>query len=123
MTTLPTFGHASLRGLARLMTPISEPQDNVVENLREMEVETGTLFAYAAGVAAVLGELRLAMYFLPPGDLIAGGLLLLAFFHLTGLTLAYLGGQLDRGTITEHAVFALIGLAIISVFWVWSRST
>lgn len=94
-----------------------------VDNLREMEVDTGTLFAYAAGVAAVLGELRLAMYFLPPGDLIAGGLLLIAFFQLTGLTQSYLSGHLDRRTIAEFAVFAIIGLAMITVFWVWRRSS
>jgi hypothetical protein len=93
-----------------------------VDNLREMEVETGTLFAYAAGVAAVLGELRLAMYFLPPGDLVAGGLLLIAFYPLTGLTQSYLGGQLDRRTIVEYAIVAGVGLAVIAVCWVVVRS-
>jgi hypothetical protein len=94
-----------------------------VDILREMEVQTGTLFAYAAGVAAVAGELRLAMYFLPPGDLVAGALLLLAFYELTGLTQSYLSGHLDRRTILEYGGVGLVGVAVITVAWVLSHST
>jgi hypothetical protein len=93
-----------------------------VDILREMEMQTGTLFAYAAGVAAVVAELRLAMYYLPPGDLVAGALLLLTFYELTGLTQSYLSGHLNRRTVLEYTGFGLVCLAIITVTWVLSRS-
>lgn len=93
-----------------------------VDILREMEVQTGTLFAYAAGVAAVVAEMRLAMYFLPPGDLVAGALLLLAFYELTGLTQSYLSGHLDRRTIIEYGSVGLVGVAVIATAWVLSHN-
>jgi hypothetical protein len=93
-----------------------------VDILREMEVQTGTLFAYAAGVAAVVAELRLAMFYLPPGDLVAGALLLLSFYELTGLTQSYLSGHLDRRTILEYGGVGVVGVAVITLAWILSRS-
>jgi hypothetical protein len=66
--------------------------------------------------------MRLAMYFLPPGDLVAGALLLLAFYELTGLTQSYLSGHLDRRTIIEYGSVGLVGVAVIATAWVLSHN-
>ena len=84
-----------------------------VDILRELDVDTRTLFAYAAAVAAVVAEARWALYYLALGDYLAGGLLLVTFYELTGLIQSYLSGHFDRRTIVEYAGVGLAALVII----------
>jgi hypothetical protein len=85
-----------------------------VDILRELEVRTGTLFAYGAGVAAVVAEVRWAIYFLALRDLLAGGLLLVTFYVITGLIESYLSGHFDRRAVSEYGVVGVIGLLFIA---------
>jgi hypothetical protein len=84
-----------------------------VDILRELEVQTGTLFAYAAAVAAVTAEVRWATYYLGLGDLVAAALLLITFYELTGLVQSYLSGHLDRRTVLEYALVFVVGLMFV----------
>jgi hypothetical protein len=92
-----------------------------VDILRELEVQTGTLFAYAAAVAAVVAEVRWVLYYLAPPDLLAGALVLLAFYLLTGLIQSYLSGHLDRRSVAEFGVVGVVGVAVISAAWLVSE--
>lgn len=92
-----------------------------VDILRELEVQTGTLFAYAAAVAAVIAEARWALYYLGLPDLLSGALLLVAFYELTGLVQSYLSGHLDRRTMQEFGVIGVVGAAIVAGASVLSR--
>lgn len=93
-----------------------------VDILRELEVQTLTLFAYAAAIAAVVAEVRWAIYYLALGDLLAGGLLLITFYLLTGLVQSYLSGHFDRHTMIEYGLVGIAGLVIITVGRILSRS-
>ena len=91
--------------------------------LRELEVQTGTVLAYGGATAVVIAEVRWAVYYLGLPDLLAGGLLLVTFYELTGLMQSYLSGHFDRGTVREFAVVGTLSLLIIAGFTVWSRHT
>lgn len=86
-----------------------------VDILRELDVQTWLLFAYAAATAAVIAEARWAMYYVAFPDLVAGGQLLVTFYVASGLIQAYLSGHLDRRTMIEFGSFALAGEAIVVI--------
>ena len=88
-----------------------------VDMLREQAISTGRLMAYAASVAAVIAQVRWAAYYLAMPDLLAGALLLLTFYVVAGLLQEGLKG-LDRRTVVEFAISAMVGLVIVSVVWV-----
>ncbi len=92
-----------------------------VDILRELEVQTGVLFAYAAATGAVVAEVRWAVYYLGLPDLLAGGLLLIAFYEMTGLIQSYLSGHLDRSAIREFVTVGVVGLAVTAAFTIISR--
>ncbi len=92
-----------------------------VDILRELEVQTTLLFAYAAAVAVVVAEVRWATYYLALGDLLAGGLMLVTFYVLTGLVQSYLGGYFDERTRREYAIVGVVGLVIVAGFHVLTR--
>jgi hypothetical protein len=85
-----------------------------VDVLREMDVSLGALFAYAAAVAAILAELRCALYYLALDNALPGALLLVAFYVLTGVMQSYLSGHLDRRAVTEFCLIGAAGLLIVA---------
>lgn len=91
--------------------------------LRELDVHMSTVLAYAGATAVVIAEVRWAVYYLGLPDLLAGGLLLVTFYELTGLVQSYLSGHFDRGTVREFAAVGVLSLLIIAGFTVWSRHT
>lgn len=91
--------------------------------LRELDVQLSTVLAYAGAAAVVVAEVRWAVYYLGLPDLLAGGLLLVTFYELTGLIQSYLSGHFDRGTVREFAAVGVLSLLIITGFTVWSRHT
>src|SRR3712207_8447769 len=56
-----------------------------VDILRELEADTGTLWAQAGAGAGGMAETRLALYFLSIGDVLAAAFMLLVFYPATGL--------------------------------------
>ncbi len=91
--------------------------------LRELEVQTSTVLAYGGAAAVVIAEVRWAVYYLGLPDLLAGGLLLVTFYELTGLMQSYLSGHFDRGTVREFGAVGVLSLLIIAGFTAWSRHT
>ncbi len=84
-----------------------------LELLRGTEEQLETTWLYGAVVALVLGELTWALNLWGLGALAGGGLLLLAFYTLTGLAQQHLAGRLNRRVVVEYVATALIGLAAI----------
>ena len=93
-----------------------------VDLLRELDVRNAALFGYAGTVAVVLAEVRWAIYYLALGRLLAGGLLLIVFYVITGLVQSFLSGHLDRRTLGEFAVVGTVGSLIIAAFTAYSRN-
>lgn len=93
-----------------------------VDILREVDVPTNLLFASGAAVAAVVAELRWGLYYLSLGEYLAGALLLIGFYAVTGPLQSYFTGHLDRRATAEYAVTGTAGLVIIAVFHLLSRS-
>lgn len=60
------------------------------------------LVSFAIGLT--LGEFRLALYFYPLDGLLAGALLLIAFYLATGIVAHVLDRDLDAGTAAEYVV-------------------
>jgi hypothetical protein len=84
-----------------------------IEVLREGEDEPVRVIGMATVIGVIAGETRLALEFLPLGNLLSAVVLLLSFYLATGLLHSYLVGHFDRGTISEFAIVAIGGLTII----------
>jgi hypothetical protein len=84
-----------------------------LELLRGTEEQLETTWLYAGVVALVLGELTWALNLWGLRALAGGGLLLLAFYTLTGLAQQHLAGRLNRRVILEYGLTAVIGLAAL----------
>ena len=68
---------------------------------------------YSLVVGLVVAELALAVSFWTVVGLVGGALLWLAFYALSGLSLAHSEGVLDRRVALEYVVVFTAGLAII----------
>lgn len=86
---------------------------------------------YAGVVALIMGELSWTMDYWPVaagimnlllGLLIYGGILLLAFYFLTGLAQNYLLGTLNRSVVVEFCTVSLLGLIAILITTSWLRA-
>ena len=120
---LATFGaafalYSTIHGL-QLRSLISAPLMMLVtfplalELLRSTEEQLERTWLYAAVVTLVVGELTWAINALGLRALSGGGVLLLAFYTLSGLAQQHLADRLNRRVATEFVVTAVIGLAFI----------
>lgn len=71
------------------------------------------LVAIAIGVT--LGEFRLAMYFYPLDGLLAGALLLIAFYLATGIVHHLLDRDLDVATAAEYVAVTVVATAAVVI--------
>jgi hypothetical protein len=84
-----------------------------IEVLREGEDDPVRVIGMGGVIGVLVAETRVALNFLPLGDFLGAVVLLLAFYLLTGLLHSYLVGHFDRATISEFAIVAAGGIAII----------
>lgn len=90
-----------------------------LELLRLSTKELGTTWLFAAVVALVLAELTWAVNAWGLSALAGGGLLLLAFYTLSGLAQQHLAGRLTRRVVVEFLTIATVGLAVIILATRW----
>jgi hypothetical protein len=86
-----------------------------VDILRELETETAALLWQAGAMAFVMAEVRVAVSFLPLGELLAGAFLLITFYVATGLLQNLITGRLDRRGYLQYGTVATVGLAFVLV--------
>ncbi|MEX2080938.1 MAG: hypothetical protein WEC33_04925 [Dehalococcoidia bacterium] len=84
-----------------------------IELLRESHLSGPSSPLVGMAVGLSLGELRLALYFFPLDELLAGALLIIGFYLATGLVHHLLDRDLDAATASEYFVVALVGTAAV----------
>jgi hypothetical protein len=90
-----------------------------LELLRGTEEQLGTTWLHAAIVALVCGQLTWALNRWGLSALAGGGLLLVVFYTLSGVTQQYQAGRLNRRVVLEFVAIGLVGLAIIAISSPW----
>jgi hypothetical protein len=90
-----------------------------LELLRGTEEQLATTWLHAGIIALVLGELTWALNRWGLGALAGGGLLLVVFYTLSGLTQQYLAGRLTRRVVLEFVAIGLVGLLVIAFSSPW----
>lgn len=79
-----------------------------MELLREDRILGASSFLVGIAIGMTLGEFRLAMYFFPLDGLLAGALMLIAFYLATGIVHHLLDRDLDVGTAAEYVAVTLV---------------
>ncbi|MGE3076913.1 MAG: hypothetical protein AB7N24_07275 [Dehalococcoidia bacterium] len=86
-----------------------------MELLRESRIIGMSSLLVGLAIGLTLGEFRLALYFFPLDGLLAGALLLIAFYLATGIVHHLLDRDLDVMTAAEYVVVAGIASAAVVV--------
>ena len=84
-----------------------------VELLRESHLNGPSSLLVGLAIGVSLGELRLALYFFALDGLLAGALLIIAFYLATGLVHHLLDRDLDWATAAEYIGVATVGTAAV----------
>lgn len=90
-----------------------------LELLRGSESDFARTWLYAAAVGLSMGELVWVLNYWNLSGFIGGGLLLVFFYTLTGITQQYLWNRLNKIVFVEFALFVLS--AIVLLFWLRPR--
>jgi hypothetical protein len=86
-----------------------------MELLRESRILGPSSVMVGLAIGLTLGEFRLALYFYPLDGLLAGALLLIAFYLATGIVHHLLDRDLDVATATEYLAVTLVATAAVVV--------
>ncbi len=86
-----------------------------MELLRESRILGASSFLVGIAIGMTLGEFRLAMYFFPLDGLLAGALMLIAFYLATGIVHHLLDRDLDVATAAEYVVVTVGASAAVVV--------
>jgi len=84
-----------------------------LELLRETHLTGPNSLLVGLAIGVSLGELRLALYFFPLDGLLAGALLIIAFYLATGLVHHLLDHDLEWSTTAEYLLVAAVGTAAV----------
>jgi hypothetical protein len=90
-----------------------------LELLRGTEKQLTTTWLHAAIIALICGQLTWALNRWGLSALAGGGLLLVVFYTLSGVTQQYQAGRLNRHVVLEFVTIGLIGLAVIFLSSPW----
>jgi hypothetical protein len=90
-----------------------------LELVRGTEEQLTKTWLHAAIIALVCAQLTWALNRWGLSSLAGGGMLLLAFYTLSGASQQHLSGRLNRRVLVEFVVIALIGLSIIWISSPW----
>jgi Protein of unknown function (DUF5656) len=86
-----------------------------IEVIRETDLETPFVLAYAAAVGIILGQTRAALHFLPIESFTAALFLLVVFYFINGLLHANFTRTLSIGTVIEYTAVSTAGMLIVVV--------
>lgn len=86
-----------------------------IELLREDRIVGRSSLLVGLAIGLTLGEFRLALYFYPLDGLLAGALLLIAFYLATGIVHHILDRDLDAMTAAEYVVVTTFAAAAVVV--------
>ncbi|HET9200477.1 MAG TPA: hypothetical protein VFO84_05825 [Dehalococcoidia bacterium] len=86
-----------------------------IEVIRETDLETPYVMAYAGAVGLILGQTRVALYFLPLESFTAALFLLVVFYFINGLLHANFTRSLRPSTYLEYGLVSAIGMLIVVV--------
>ncbi len=86
-----------------------------IELLRESHLSGPSSPLVGLSIGVSLAELRLALYFFPLDELLAGALMIIGFYLATGLVHHLLDHDLELGTAAEYFVVAAVGTAAVVV--------
>ncbi len=84
-----------------------------MELLRESRLTGPSSVLVGIAIGVSLGELRLALYFFPLDGLLAGALLIIAFYLATGLVHHLLDHDLEWGTTAEYVLVTAVATAAV----------
>ncbi|MPZ24337.1 MAG: hypothetical protein GEU28_12560 [Dehalococcoidia bacterium] len=86
-----------------------------IEVIRETDLPTPYVLAYAAAVGVILAQTRGALYFLPLESFTAALFLLVVFYFINGMLHANFTRTLTTGTYVEYGIVSAAGLLIVVV--------
>lgn len=86
-----------------------------MELLRESRLLGPSSLLIGFAIGASLGEFRVALYFFPLDGLLAGALMIIAFYLATGLVHHLLDHDLEWSTTLEYLLVAAVGTAAVVV--------
>ncbi|MEX2238934.1 MAG: hypothetical protein WEB00_15520 [Dehalococcoidia bacterium] len=86
-----------------------------IEVIRETDLETPFVMAYAAAIGLILGQSRAALHFLPLESFTAALFLLVVFYFINGLLHANFTRSLSLSTYLEYGLVSGVGMAIVVV--------
>jgi hypothetical protein len=86
-----------------------------IEVIRETDLETSYVIAYAGAVGLILGQTRVALHFLPLESFTAALFLLIVFYFINGLLHANFTRSLRPATYLEYGLVSAIGMVIVVV--------
>jgi hypothetical protein len=121
---LPTYTSTGVVDL-ELGSPISQVSVALVSGLlalslfREVESSLQRSILYAVICGILLAEIAWGLFYWPIGGLMAGFLLLVAFYFVTGLLYNYLKGALSRRILVEFSITSGLGVALLYGVQVW----
>ena len=90
-----------------------------LELLRGTEEQLATTWLYAAIIALVCAEVTWALNRWGLSSLAGGGLLLIAFYTMSGVSQQYLAGRATRRVVLEFATIGLVGVVIVWLSSPW----
>jgi hypothetical protein len=91
-----------------------------LELLRESRLTGPSSFLVAIAIGVSMAQLRLVLYFFPLDGLLAGALLIIAFYLATGIVHHLLDHDLEWATAAEYAVVTVVASAAVVVARVFS---
>ncbi len=86
-----------------------------LELLRESRLTGPSSLLVSIAIGASLAELRLALYYFPLDGLLAGALLIIAFYLATGIVHHLLDHDLEWSTAAEYAVVTIVASGAVIV--------
>lgn len=92
-----------------------------LELLRGTQEQTESTWLHAAIIALVTGQLTWSLNRWGLSSLAGGGLLLIAFYTMSGLSQQHLASRLNRRVVLEFSTIALLGVAMIWISSPWLR--
>lgn len=86
-----------------------------IEVIRETDLETPYVLAYAGAIGVILGQTRGALHFLPLESFTAALFLLVVFYLINGLLHANFTRTLRPSTLLEYGLVSALGTGIVVV--------
>jgi hypothetical protein len=86
-----------------------------IELLRESRLLGISSLLVGLAIGVSLAEFRIALYYFPLDGLLAGALLIIAFYLATGLVHHLLDHDLELGTMAEYLIVGTVGTTAVVV--------